>query len=675
MRKQFLSLALTSILIPAFCANAEAVGTEANPYTISSPKDLTELAAKAQPGVFYVTVEDDIDMAGVSFKTIDKSNVTFHVDGKNHVISNINYDGGNNTYAALFTSFNGSIRNLGLENINTVSGGYGVASSFVAYVFGASTVIENCYATGSSKGFYSGGLAGGLWANAGLTVRNCYTNMTVSSPNGFAGGITGPCNPGSTLTVENAYAAGDVSAPGWACGIVAINYNYGASEAKANITLDNVAVFSPSISSNGYAAAVIGTAAYVSSKVTNSYVSNETLVKNTPAPDCIAKSEVIDTVKSWDGFNSTELDEITGLPILAWQTGSHEIKGDTEDNPIVVSKASDLVKLPYNLLPGRCTYIVFDSDINMAGITYNTVNQIANVNIDGRGHVIRNFSPRGDFSGLFGEMDGTVRNLGFENVDIETGQWGAAGAIAGYVGSTAPATIENCFVSGSVTSYCAGGFAGATRCGVTFNSCYSEADVYAITNGNAGGLLGTINFIAGGTNTVNINNCYASGTIVGVVGGGGLVGMNQTYNHPDDASEVVSINNAAAFNPVINGTTVGYFIAIDKDSPVTLNATGTIYLDDMTVNDQLIEGGEDEQKMISTVMAWDGFNHSETNPENGHPILAWQTGMAVSGISEIEADDNAPAVYYNLQGVQVTNPQKGIYIVRRGDRITKELVK
>lgn len=43
-----------------------------------------------------------------------------------------------------------------------------------------------------------------------------------------------------------------------------------------------------------------------------------------------------------------------------------------------------------------------------------------------------------------------------------------------------------------------------------------------------------------------------------------------------------------------------------------------------------------------------------------------------SGISDIVVEDaDAPAVYYNLQGIQVANPENGIYIVRRGSKVSK----
>lgn len=47
-----------------------------------------------------------------------------------------------------------------------------------------------------------------------------------------------------------------------------------------------------------------------------------------------------------------------------------------------------------------------------------------------------------------------------------------------------------------------------------------------------------------------------------------------------------------------------------------------------------------------------------------------------AGIEAIEIDNNnAPAVYYNLQGVEVANPENGIYVVRRGNKVTKEIVR
>lgn len=45
--------------------------------------------------------------------------------------------------------------------------------------------------------------------------------------------------------------------------------------------------------------------------------------------------------------------------------------------------------------------------------------------------------------------------------------------------------------------------------------------------------------------------------------------------------------------------------------------------------------------------------------------------LVLSGIEDIEADEDAEAEYYNLQGIRVDNPTHGIYIMRRGSVISK----
>ena len=48
------------------------------------------------------------------------------------------------------------------------------------------------------------------------------------------------------------------------------------------------------------------------------------------------------------------------------------------------------------------------------------------------------------------------------------------------------------------------------------------------------------------------------------------------------------------------------------------------------------------------------------------------TGKDLSGVEETLADDiNTPAEYYDLSGVRVLNPEKGVYIKRKGNKTTK----
>ncbi len=48
---------------------------------------------------------------------------------------------------------------------------------------------------------------------------------------------------------------------------------------------------------------------------------------------------------------------------------------------------------------------------------------------------------------------------------------------------------------------------------------------------------------------------------------------------------------------------------------------------------------------------------------------------ADSSVAELEADENAEAVYYNLQGVKVAEPENGLYIKVQGNKATKVLVR
>lgn len=58
---------------------------------------------------------------------------------------------------------------------------------------------------------------------------------------------------------------------------------------------------------------------------------------------------------------------------------------------------------------------------------------------------------------------------------------------------------------------------------------------------------------------------------------------------------------------------------------------------------------------------------------NGAPAAKWQFSVSettgVEGVETVDAD--APAVYYNMQGVRVANPAKGLYIRVQGNKATK----
>jgi len=54
----------------------------------------------------------------------------------------------------------------------------------------------------------------------------------------------------------------------------------------------------------------------------------------------------------------------------------------------------------------------------------------------------------------------------------------------------------------------------------------------------------------------------------------------------------------------------------------------------------------------------------------GNKLVKYTTGEGSSSIDEI-GEDNLPVEYYNLQGVKVVNPEKGIFIKKQGNKATK----
>ncbi len=46
-----------------------------------------------------------------------------------------------------------------------------------------------------------------------------------------------------------------------------------------------------------------------------------------------------------------------------------------------------------------------------------------------------------------------------------------------------------------------------------------------------------------------------------------------------------------------------------------------------------------------------------------------------AGVGSIVAGDDAAPVYYNLNGMKVANPSNGLYIVKRGSKVTKEVIR
>ena len=95
---------------------------------------------------------------------------------------------------------------------------------------------------------------------------------------------------------------------------------------------------------------------------------------------------------------------------------------------------------------------------------------------DGGNHTVKNFKTNGTYSGLFGYVEGTVKNLRVvTNVELEVNSTLYIGLVAGYLYS---GNIENCYAEGLIrvknnnevlSTYC-GGIVGRNELGVVSKS-------------------------------------------------------------------------------------------------------------------------------------------------------------------------------------------------------------
>ena len=270
---------------------------------------------------------------------------------------------------------------------------------------------------------------------------------------------------------------------------------------------------------------------------------------------------------------------------------------------------------------------------------------------DGKGHTITGLTVTGsnEYAGLFGYIGsgGTVKNVKLEDVQITSDhQYGNAGGVAGY----SQGNIENCSVSGSVSSnYSAGGVV-AQQFGNSITKCSSSATVKGTAE--VGGVAGktdnsatltacyatgnvtferasTINTFAGGVVGFNgtgsiLTACYATGNVTGTGTGtgsiyvGGVTGDNAsgtltacyhakgTVSGPDGATGGVTGRNYNALgDPVITAC----YWKNDQAEGIGYNQAGT------TVETTKVDGDwTDAVTQMNKALASTGYSYQQGNP-------------------------------------------------------------
>ena len=254
---------------------------------------------------------------------------------------------------------------------------------------------------------------------------------------------------------------------------------------------------------------------------------------------------------------------VTALPTTAG--------GGTEDNPYLIADMNDLRWMAEKvnaleddegnlytatyLNPFRSAYYELTSDIVYDDAGFTPIGGASAATgfagyFDGKGHAISGLiiNETGYYGGLFCYInEATVKNLSLPDISVTAAYYvgGVAGNSSGanliencnvtgsltstYVSGVAPASantvIRNCYFSGSAngSSY-AGGIAYNTAAGAVIENCYSAANI--IGGMYAGGIV----CVAAG---VSIRNCYSTGVVGSVSTGQAYVGgiAGNVYNN------------------------------------------------------------------------------------------------------------------------------------------------
>ena len=233
-------------------------------YYITSSEDLVKLQDLVNGGAdtTNVTFElaNDIDMQGVAFRGIGNSSNNFKgiFNGNQHIISNLTINTTEDNVGLFgMVGFGFSIDSVGLENVN-IKGGDQVGALIGAYGANYSDTIKNCYSNGSVTGNGDvGGLIGIAWNGS---IYNSYSAGTVISAGDNVGGLFGSANGGSVF-LYNSYSTSNVSGNNNVGGL--IGYNSVAS-------IDN-SYFSGIVAGTSAVGSVIGNQADSFYSINNSY--------------------------------------------------------------------------------------------------------------------------------------------------------------------------------------------------------------------------------------------------------------------------------------------------------------------------------------------------------------------------------------------------------------------
>lgn len=299
---------------------------------------------------------------------------------------------------------------------------------------------------------------------------------------------------------------------------------------------------------------------------------------------------------------------LTGICLTTNQAwGKYDSGSGSVNDPYLIYTAEQMNTIGLNL-EDMGKYFKLMNDIDLSGYI-GTAYNIIGINgynftgtFDGNGHKILNFNysnPGGNNIGLFGIVNGTIKNLGVisPNVNAGTSTYSpSSGQSIGGLAGLGTGSISGCYVEGGDISGNSkvGGLVGSFNNG-TMSDCNSKCTVSGFANAGGvtglnygtitncsfeGNVSGARNWFGGvvGQNIGMVTACRSAGSISGpesgtYYGSGGLVGVNQA-----DGTIMYCYSTANASHVQFSGGLVGLNYGQINNCYATGKAYGNIYV-------------------------------------------------------------------------------------------------
>lgn len=478
-------------------------------------------------------------------------------DGGGYIIDSLKIDRPVQYHIGLFGyTNNATVKNLGVTNAEVVAFGNG---GVLVGTINNNTVVTKCFSTGIALGATNNYLGGLIGRNNNSNVSNSYSKVAVYGDILSGNGIGGFIGFNSGGSITNCYSIGNVSGHDFVGGLCGSNTGVITNcFCVGTVTLNGGSQIGGLLASNGGSAVNCFWDTDVSSEFSSYGGTGQTTLQ--------MQTESTFTTTGWDFVDETingssDFWSMGGCnsgssiyPMLSWEVMISSGSGTPLD-PYLIATKHDLKVLSensclWNKHFKQIANIYFTSaDFAQGGDFYNGGNgfipigtqpyliNFFNGTYDGDGHVIDGLTinrPGTDGVGLFGAARGDGAFI--RSLGLTNVNIIGHFLVGGLVGTGADTLqLTDCYVTGSISgNNSVGGLIGNSG-GITITKCYADVTVLGIGSGLTGDIGGLIGIDDGSF----VYRSYTKGTVTASVQNGGFIGRPQGTTLVDNYSTAI----------------------------------------------------------------------------------------------------------------------------------------